>query len=85
MAKRFQVYSGMNRRDAFAEAHRLGCEVYPKTGTGETIVSYPGAGHVVVNGRRKDASRKLTVYLRRVARYAVRPQPQAVPYPRRIA
>lgn len=60
------ITSGMNLRTALKIARQLGARVEAVPGTGELRFSHPSSGRVRVNARRHDASRALTVWLRRL-------------------
>lgn len=56
--------SPRDTRQALAFARQLGCEVAWLQRTGEIMVSHPSIlRRIRINGRRKDAPRKLTAFL----------------------
>lgn len=62
------VSHGMNLRDGLALARTMGCSVEPRRRTGEIQIIDPASRRrVLVNGRRKDAPRALTQFLKTVA------------------
>jgi hypothetical protein len=72
-------YTGMNLREALAEARRLGCSVAPVNGTGELDISHPAwPHHVRLNGRNKSAPRILGVRLRNLRRPGARQDARAL-------
>jgi hypothetical protein len=57
------------QREALALARQLGCRVEWMRRTGEIMVSHPAIdARLRTNGRRKDASRRLTAFIERVRR-----------------
>lgn len=60
------IASGINLRKALKVATLLGARVEAVRATGEIRVSHPDFGRVRVNGRRKDAPRALTGWLRQL-------------------
>jgi hypothetical protein len=61
-------FSGINAKEALRLARKLGCHVKHVPGTGEKrIVHSDVLRSVKINGRRHDAGRELTTFLRRVA------------------
>lgn len=59
--------SGMNRRDALKLWRELGGSVDERPGTGEVVCRHPNLlKAIVVNNRRKDATRELTTALKRI-------------------
>jgi hypothetical protein len=63
------LYSGMNLRSALEIARSLGCRIAPVNGTGEIRIShFCMLQAVTTNARRKDCERKLTCWLRELAR-----------------
>jgi len=59
--------SGIDTRKAVQLAIELGCRVEHVRRTGEQRVSHPNVAHSVrFNGRRRDAGRRLTTFLRHV-------------------
>jgi len=69
MSWKQQIVSGMNLSMAWEVARALGCLVRGKRRTGELVFSHPLVPRrVVINGRRKDSPRALTVFLRVVVR-----------------
>lgn len=64
-----RFHQGMNLRECLAEAARLGARVEPIRRTGEIRLSHPRMrGSGPVNARRKDAPRRLVVWLRLLER-----------------
>jgi hypothetical protein len=64
-----QIHHGINLRDAINIARKLGCSAMPKHRTGEYTLRHSAvAGRIVFNGRRKDAPREVTQWLRRLVR-----------------
>lgn len=63
-------YRGMSLLAARRAWLRMGGTVETRTGTGEDVYRHPGMGAkgVVVNLRRTDAPRVLTMWLRRLAK-----------------
>ena len=60
-----RVSHGINLRDGLALAKEMGCYVEPRRRTGEIRVVDPvSRQRVLINGRRKDAPRALTSFLR---------------------
>jgi hypothetical protein len=58
----------MDTKKALRVAHELGCSVEYVRRTGEKRVAHPGlARSVTIDARRRDAGRRLTTFLRRVA------------------
>jgi len=61
--------TGCGAREAVAYARELGARVQDVRRTGEIRLSHPLIGQrVTVNNRRKDASRALTSWIKRVRR-----------------
>lgn len=59
--------SGMNRREALKLWVDLGGTVDERPGTGEVVCRHPKLLKVIViNNRRKDATRELTTALKRI-------------------
>jgi hypothetical protein len=70
----------MNLREALRAARDLGCNAQHLRRTGEIIVSHPSiARRIVVNSRRKDATRELTAFLLAVQGFELTPPPQRPP------
>ncbi|GAB4545231.1 MAG: hypothetical protein Tsb0013_02910 [Phycisphaerales bacterium] len=66
-----QISHGMNLKDGLALARTMGCWVAPRRRTGEIQIVDPASRkRVLVNGRRKDAPRALTQFLKAMARIA---------------
>lgn len=70
---RYETPSGVsldgnpNLKDTLRAAEELGCQVWEKSGQGETCVRHPTwPGMVILNHRRKDTNRALLVRLRRL-------------------
>ena len=62
-----RIYSGMDLVKALRIAKDIGCQVVPVRRTGEIRVSHADAlRSCLVNARRKDCSRRLVVFLRRI-------------------
>lgn len=60
-----RISHGMNLKDGLAIARTMGCSVEPRRRTGEIQVVDPASRRrVLVNGRRKDAPRALTKFLK---------------------
>ncbi len=63
------VSSGLNRRDLYAFAREHNCRVQHVRRTGEVRLSHPLVPEsVLVNNRRKDASRQATTFVRKVVK-----------------
>jgi len=63
------IARGCNLIDDIAHAQAIGCTVEPIRRTGELRFAHPRmARWCVINGRRKDASVALTVWLRKAER-----------------
>lgn len=62
------THTGMNLRDAVTAARGFDCEVRHARRTGELVVSTPDGERTRLNCRRKDAPRRLTTILNRLAR-----------------
>ena len=61
------AWQGMSLREAVAAAHELGARVEWKHANGELVFRHPEAARpIAVNGRRKDASRRLVTWLRQL-------------------
>jgi hypothetical protein len=61
------VSHGMNLKNGLAIARMMGCSVEPRRRTGEIRIVDPASRRrVLVNGRRKDAPRALTRFLKSV-------------------
>jgi hypothetical protein len=61
--------SGDNLRPTLRWARQHGCRIVQPPATGDIVVSHPlSRKRVRINGRRKDAQRRLTTFLRQLAR-----------------
>jgi len=66
-----RVSHGINLKDGLSIARTMGCTVEPRRRTGEIQVVDPvSRRRVLVNGRRKDAPRALTRFLKSIAQLA---------------
>jgi len=62
---------GMNRIEAFELAEKIGCTLVNVRRKGEVRITHPAIDKpCIINNRRKDASRELCVFLKRVQRIA---------------
>ena len=62
-----RIHSGVNQREALVHAQRLGATIEQPRRTGELRVRHPlMARSVLCNGRRRDASRALTGWIRQL-------------------
>lgn len=65
-----EPHRGMSLADAIRLARQLGCDIHQPIRNGELRFSYEGRKNMNVNGRRKDASRALVSWLRKIAQEA---------------
>jgi hypothetical protein len=66
---RTRIPAGGNLVDCWRDAEKLGCTVGPVAGTGEIRFEHPIIPESVrVDGRRKDAPRRLTCWLNKLIR-----------------
>jgi len=63
-----QLHSGCSLSSALRISRKLGVRVSRPRRTGELLFVHPDGGRVRHSANRKDASRALTVFLRRVCR-----------------
>jgi hypothetical protein len=68
-SNRTRCDSGANLSDCKKRARQLGCDITPVIGTGEIRFTHPKIQRcMTVDGRRKDAPRALTTWLKHVDR-----------------